>query len=68
VHQFSLNLSADLLGTAVRVTDVQPGMCSGTEFSTVRFHGDAARAARRSRRRDRRRSAPTDIADAITGS
>ena len=46
VHQFSLNLRADLLGTAVRVTDVQPGMCSGTEFSQVRFKGDAARAAK----------------------
>jgi 3-hydroxy acid dehydrogenase/malonic semialdehyde reductase len=46
VHQFSLNLRADLLGTAVRVTDVQPGMCAGTEFSQVRFHGDAARAAK----------------------
>src|SRR3954468_4921223 len=41
VHQFSLNLRADLLGTAVRVTDIQPGMCAGTEFSQVRFHGDA---------------------------
>jgi 3-hydroxy acid dehydrogenase / malonic semialdehyde reductase len=46
VHQFSLNLRADLLGTAVRVTDVQPGMCAGTEFSQVRFKGDAARAAK----------------------
>ncbi len=46
VHQFSLNLRADLLGTAVRVTDVQPGMCGGTEFSQVRFHGDAARASK----------------------
>ncbi len=46
VHQFSLNLRADLHGTAVRVTDVQPGMCGGTEFSEVRFHGDAARAAK----------------------
>ena len=46
VHQFSLNLRADLLGTPVRVTDVQPGMCAGTEFSQVRFKGDAARAAK----------------------
>ncbi len=46
VHQFSLNLRADLLGTPVRVTDVQPGMCSGTEFSQVRFKGDEARAAK----------------------
>ncbi len=45
VRQFSLNLRADLAGTAIRVTDVQPGLCSGTEFSTVRFHGDAERAA-----------------------
>jgi 3-hydroxy acid dehydrogenase / malonic semialdehyde reductase len=46
VRQFSLNLRADLLGTAVRVTDVEPGMCSGTEFSNVRFHGDDAKAAK----------------------
>ena len=44
VRQFSLNLRADLLGTPIRVTDVEPGMCSGTEFSNVRFHGDDARA------------------------
>ncbi len=44
VHQFSLNLRADLLGTAVRVTDIQPGMCSRTEFSTIRFGGDETRA------------------------
>jgi 3-hydroxy acid dehydrogenase/malonic semialdehyde reductase len=46
VHQFSLNLRADVHGTAVRVTDVQPGMCGGTEFSEVRFHGDTTRAAK----------------------
>lgn len=45
VHQFSYNLRADLLGTAVRVTDVQPGMTAGTEFSQVRFKGDEQRAA-----------------------
>jgi 3-hydroxy acid dehydrogenase/malonic semialdehyde reductase len=44
VHQFSLNLRADLLGTRVRVTVVDPGMVGGTEFSPVRFHGDQARA------------------------
>jgi 3-hydroxy acid dehydrogenase/malonic semialdehyde reductase len=43
VRQFSLNLKADLLGTRVRVTNVEPGMVD-TEFSRVRFHGDAARA------------------------
>ncbi len=45
VYQFSLNLRADLLGTAVRVTDIEPGLCGGTEFSSVRFRGDDAKAA-----------------------
>jgi len=45
VRQFSLNLRADLLGTAVRVTDVAPGLSGGTEFSTIRFRGDRERAA-----------------------
>jgi 3-hydroxy acid dehydrogenase/malonic semialdehyde reductase len=44
VYQFSLNLRADLLGTKVRVTDIEPGLCGGTEFSNVRFRGDAAKA------------------------
>lgn len=45
VRQFSLNLRADLVGRGVRVTDIEPGLCGGTEFSTVRFHGDADKAA-----------------------
>ncbi|HTI18842.1 MAG TPA: bifunctional NADP-dependent 3-hydroxy acid dehydrogenase/3-hydroxypropionate dehydrogenase YdfG [Trinickia sp.] len=45
VHQFSLNLRTDLAGTAVRVTDVAPGLCGGTEFSNVRFKGDDEKAA-----------------------
>ena len=44
VRQFSLNLRADLLGTSIRVTDIEPGMVGGTEFSSVRFGGDAGRA------------------------
>lgn len=43
VAQFSKNLRADLLGTAVRVTNVEPGLAE-TEFSLVRFHGDTDRA------------------------
>ncbi len=46
VRQFSLNLRADLLGSKVRVTDIEPGLCAGTEFSNVRFHGDDNRAAK----------------------
>lgn len=45
VHQFSYNLRADLLGTGVRVTDIQPGLTSDTEFSKVRFKGDEEKAA-----------------------
>lgn len=43
IHQFSLNLRCDLVGTGVRVTDVQPGL-SKTEFSLVRFDGDSEQA------------------------
>jgi 3-hydroxy acid dehydrogenase/malonic semialdehyde reductase len=46
VHQFSLNLRADLIGTPLRVTCVEPGMCSGTEFSNVRFKGDDDKASK----------------------
>jgi NADP-dependent 3-hydroxy acid dehydrogenase YdfG len=43
VRQFSLELRADLLGHNVRVTNVEPGLCE-TEFSLVRFKGDAEKA------------------------
>jgi 3-hydroxy acid dehydrogenase/malonic semialdehyde reductase len=43
VHQFSIALRSDVHGTGVRVTCVEPGMAD-TEFSTVRFHGDKAKA------------------------
>ena len=44
VKQFSLNLRADLIGTPVRVTCIETGMCDGTEFSNVRFKGDDEKA------------------------
>lgn len=37
VAQFMLNLKADLLGTPLRLTTIEPGLCGGTEFSIVRL-------------------------------
>jgi len=63
VRQFSLNLRADLLGTPLRVTDVEPGLCGGTEFSNVRYRGDDAKAA--NVYNNVQPLMPEDIADAI---
>lgn len=63
VHQLSLNLRADLLGTDVRVTCIEPGMCSGTEFSSVRFKGDEEKAA--AVYKGLRALSPQDIADTV---
>jgi 3-hydroxy acid dehydrogenase/malonic semialdehyde reductase len=43
VRQFSLAVRADLQGTGVRVTNVEPGMVE-TQFSLARFKGDASKA------------------------
>lgn len=45
VRAINDGLRADLLGTPVRVTSIDPGLVE-TEFSHVRFHGDAGRAAK----------------------
>lgn len=44
IRQWSLNLKADLLGTPVRVTCIEPGMVR-SEYLEVRFRGDRERAA-----------------------
>lgn len=44
VKRFSLNLRADLYDKNIRVTDIEPGLCGGSEFSLVRFKGDAKKA------------------------
>ncbi len=46
VRQFSYNLRSDLHGTHVRVTNIEPGLCGGTEFSNVRFKGDDVKASK----------------------
>jgi 3-hydroxy acid dehydrogenase / malonic semialdehyde reductase len=63
VRQFSLNLRADLWGTKVRVTDIEPGLVGGTEFSSVRFKGDDAKAA--GVYQGTEALTPDDIADAV---
>jgi 3-hydroxy acid dehydrogenase / malonic semialdehyde reductase len=55
-------LRQDVLGTPVRVTSIDPGMVE-TDFSLVRFHGDAERAAKVYQ--GVTPLAPADVADAI---
>ena len=62
VRALTEGLRLDLLGTGVRVASVDPGMVE-TEFSLVRFHGDAARAS--SVYRGMRPLLATDVAEVI---
>ena len=43
VQHFSRNLRSDVLGSNIRVTNIEPGLAE-TEFSLVRFKGDSKRA------------------------
>ncbi len=61
VKQFSLNLRADLFKTAVRVTNLEPGLAE-SEFSLVRFNGDKEKAE--SLYKNIKALRPEDIAEA----
>jgi 3-hydroxy acid dehydrogenase / malonic semialdehyde reductase len=61
-HAINDGLRQDLLGTPIRVTTVDPGMVE-TDFSLVRFHGDAERAAQVYK--NIKPLAPEDVAEAI---
>jgi len=62
VRALSKGLRLDLSGTPIRVTEVAPGMVE-TEFSLVRFHGDAGRAGQVYQ--GLTPLSPDDIADAV---
>ena len=62
-RQFSLNLRTDLVGTKVRVTDIEPGLVGGTEFSAVRFKGDNDKVA--NTYKDADPLTAEDVADAV---
>jgi 3-hydroxy acid dehydrogenase/malonic semialdehyde reductase len=62
IHQFSLALRADLLGTKVHVTCIEPGKVA-SEIAEVRFKGDAVKAA--AVYADTEPMTPDDIAEVI---
>lgn len=65
VKHFSLNLRADLAGTNVRVTNIEPGMIE-TQFSMVRFKGNAEKA--KSVYANTRNMHAEDVAEAVVWS
>ncbi|WP_215751020.1 MULTISPECIES: SDR family NAD(P)-dependent oxidoreductase [unclassified Gluconobacter] len=63
VRQFSQNLRTDLLGKRIRVTDIEPGLCGGSEFSSVRLKDDDKAAAVY---KDTTPLTPQDIAETVS--
>lgn len=62
VRALSNGLRLDLCGTPIRVSEIAPGMVE-TEFSLVRFHGDAERAGKVYQGMTALK--PDDVADAV---
>jgi NADP-dependent 3-hydroxy acid dehydrogenase YdfG len=62
VRALTDGLRLDLLGTGVRVTEIEPGLVD-TEFSLVRFRGNATRAS--AVYRDVEVLSADDVADAV---
>ena len=63
VKQFSLNLRADLIDKNIRVSNIEPGLCKGSEFSLVRFRGDAQKVEELYKNSNALR--PEDIAESV---
>jgi len=62
VKQFSRNLRADLFGTDIKITNIEPGMAE-TNFSNIRFKGDTEKASKVYE--NTRSLTPEDIANTI---
>jgi 3-hydroxy acid dehydrogenase/malonic semialdehyde reductase len=63
VRVLTEGLRMDLLGKEIRVTNIEPGLVEGTEFSLVRFKGDAQKA--RAVYENTRPLKPEDVAETI---
>ena len=63
MKQFSLNLRADLIDKNIRVSNIEPGLCEGSEFSLVRFRGDAQKVEELYKNSHALR--PEDIAESV---
>lgn len=63
IKQFSLNLRADLYDKFIRVSNIEPGLSGGSEFSLVRFKGDDKKANKLYE--NTKPLCPEDIAEAV---